>query len=99
MTTLNETLFSTIVHEYHNGGVQSSYGLDKETRLELFRYLIRSKSCNCINCLQQKGLIMKLDEYKALVLATRKANAEKAMSVLSATISPNNLKKEGSHNG
>jgi hypothetical protein len=42
---------------------------------------------------------MKLDEYKALVLATRKASQLEAMSVLSATISPNNEKKEGSHNG
>jgi len=33
---------------------------------------------------------MNLEEYKAHVLATRKANAEKAMSVLSATI----IKKE-----
>ena len=96
MTTLNETLFSTIVHDYHNGGVKSSYGLDAYTRKVLLKYLFSSKSCNCINCLQQKGLIMKLDEYKALVLATRKANAEKAMSVLSATMSPNTTKKEGS---
>lgn len=29
---------------------------------------------------------MNLDEYKAFVLAQRKASAEKAMSVLSATI-------------
>jgi hypothetical protein len=38
---------------------------------------------------------MNLDEYKAYVLATRKANAEKAMSVLSATIST--TKKEGAN--
>jgi len=37
---------------------------------------------------------MNLEEYKAYVLETRKANAEKAMSVLSATIST--TKKEGS---
>jgi hypothetical protein len=36
---------------------------------------------------------MNLDEYKAYVTAQRKASAEKAMSVLSATIS--NEKKEG----
>jgi len=36
---------------------------------------------------------MNLDEYKAYVLATRKENAAKAMSVLSAKIS--NEKKEG----
>jgi hypothetical protein len=41
---------------------------------------------------------MNLEEYKAYVLATRKENAVKAMSVLSATITTNN-KKEGSHNG
>ena len=51
MTTLNENIFSTIVHEYHNGGVQSSHGLDSYTRMELFKYLIRSKSCECINCI------------------------------------------------
>ena len=51
MTTLNETLFSTIVHEYHNGGVKSSYGLDAYTRKELLKYLFSSKGCNCINCL------------------------------------------------
>ena len=51
MTTLNETLLSTIIHDYHNGGVKSSYGLDNYTRMELFRYLIRSKGCECINCI------------------------------------------------
>ena len=51
MTTLNETLFSTIVHDYHNGGVKSSYGLDSYTRKELLAFLIRSTKCNCINCL------------------------------------------------
>ena len=51
MTTLNETLFSTIVHEYHNGGVKSSYGLDAYTRKEVLAYLIRSKGCQCINCI------------------------------------------------
>jgi hypothetical protein len=39
---------------------------------------------------QKEGHQMNLEEYKAHVLATRKANAEKAMSVLSATI----IKKE-----
>jgi hypothetical protein len=38
MTTLNETLFSTIVHDYHNGGVKSSYGLDSYTRKELLKF-------------------------------------------------------------
>jgi len=51
MTTLNETLFSTIVHDFHNGGVKSSYGLDAYTRKEILAFLIRSKGCNCINCL------------------------------------------------
>jgi len=54
MTTLNETLFSTIVHEYHNGGVKSSYGLDAYTRKELIRFLFDSKrnpQCFCIECL------------------------------------------------
>ena len=51
MTQLTETLFSTIVHEYHNGGVKSSYGLDTYTRKELLKYLFSSKGCNCINCL------------------------------------------------
>ena len=51
MTQLNETLFSTIVHEYHHGGVKSSYGLDAYTRKELLKFLFSSKSCNCINCL------------------------------------------------
>jgi hypothetical protein len=51
MTQLTETLFSTIVHDYHNGGVKSSYGLDAYTRKEVLAYLIRSKGCECINCL------------------------------------------------
>ena len=51
MTQLTEQLFSTIVHEYHNGGVSSSYGLDTYTRKEILRYLIRSKGCECVNCL------------------------------------------------
>ena len=52
MTILTETLFSTIVHDYHNGGVKSSYGLDTYTRKEVLTYLIRSKGCECINCIQ-----------------------------------------------
>ena len=55
MTQLNETLFSTIVHEYHNGGVKSSYGLDAYTRKELLKFLFSSKSCNCINCLDKES--------------------------------------------
>jgi hypothetical protein len=51
MTTLNETLFSTIVHDFHNGGVKSSYGLDAYTRKQILIYLLRSKGCNCVNCL------------------------------------------------
>jgi len=51
MTQLTEELFSTIVHEYHNGGVKSSYGLNAYTRKELLAFLIRSTQCNCINCL------------------------------------------------
>jgi hypothetical protein len=38
---------------------------------------------------------MNLEEYKAYVIAQRKASAEKAMSVLSATITTS--KKEGSN--
>ena len=52
MTQLTETLFSTIVHDFHNGGVKSSYGLDTYTRKEVLTYLIRSKGCECINCIQ-----------------------------------------------
>lgn len=55
MTTLNETLFSTIVHDYHNGGVKSSYGLDTYTRKALLKYLFSSKNCNCINCLDKEN--------------------------------------------
>jgi hypothetical protein len=55
MTTLNETLFSTIVHDYHNGGVKSSYGLDTYTRKELLKFLFFSKNCNCINCLDKES--------------------------------------------
>jgi hypothetical protein len=55
MTTLTETLFSTIVHDYHNGGVKSSYGLDAYTRKEILTYLIRSKGCQCINCLDKEN--------------------------------------------
>ena len=51
MTVLTEQLFSTIVHDFHNGGVKSSYGLDTYTRKEVLTYLIRSKGCECINCL------------------------------------------------
>jgi hypothetical protein len=51
MTQLTEQLFSTIVHDFHNGGVKSSYGLDTYTRKEVLAYLIRSKGCECINCL------------------------------------------------
>ena len=42
---------------------------------------------------------MNLQEYKAYVLATRKENALKAMSVLSATITNSTTKKEGATNG
>ena len=51
MTILTEQLFSTIVHDFHNGGVKSSYGLDTYTRKEVLRYLIRSKGCECIVCI------------------------------------------------
>lgn len=37
---------------------------------------------------------MKLDEYKALVLAQREASKAEALSVLSATIQKNNERKE-----
>jgi hypothetical protein len=50
MTNLTEELFSTIVHDYHNGGVKSSYGLNAYTRKEVLRYLISSKACYCIEC-------------------------------------------------
>lgn len=55
MTQLNETLFSTIVHEYHNGGVKSSYGLDAYTRKELLKFLFSSKACYCINCIDKES--------------------------------------------
>jgi hypothetical protein len=55
MTQLTETLFSTIVHDFHNGGVKSSYGLNAYTRKQLLTYLIRSKGCECINCLDKVG--------------------------------------------
>ncbi len=51
MTQLTEQLFSTIVHDFHNGGVKSSYGLDTYTRKEVLAYLIRSTQCNCVECL------------------------------------------------
>lgn len=50
MTQLTEQLYNTIVHEYHNGGVSSSYGLDTYTRKALLRDLLSSKSCYCIDC-------------------------------------------------
>ena len=50
MTQLTEQLYSTIVHEYHNGGVSSSYGLDAYTRKALLRDLFSSKACYCIEC-------------------------------------------------
>jgi hypothetical protein len=37
---------------------------------------------------------MNLDEFKAHILATRKASQQEAMSVLSATIKPINPTKE-----
>lgn len=58
MTTLTENLFSTIVHEYHNGGVKSSYGLDTYTRKQLLMFLFDSKrnpQCFCINCLDKES--------------------------------------------
>lgn len=36
---------------------------------------------------------MNLDEYKAYVIATRKASQQEAMSVLSATISTSQMKE------
>lgn len=50
MTQLNETLFSTIVHDFHNGGVKSSYGLSAYDRKAMVKYLISSPACYCINC-------------------------------------------------
>jgi hypothetical protein len=50
MTQLNETLLSTIVHEYHNGGVKSSHGLSAYDRKAMVKYLISSPACYCINC-------------------------------------------------
>ena len=58
MTQLTENLFSTIVHEYHNGGVKSSYGLDTYTRKQLLMFLLDSKrnpQCFCINCLDKES--------------------------------------------
>jgi len=54
MTQLNETLFSTIVHEYHTGGVKSSYGLSAYDRKALLKFLFSSKACYCINCLDKE---------------------------------------------
>ena len=54
MTQLTETLFSTIVHDFHNGGVKSSYGLDTYTRKEVLTYLLRSKACYCIECISKE---------------------------------------------
>ena len=51
MTQLTEQLYSTIVHDFHNGGVKSSYGLNAYTRKALLRSLLSSKACECINCL------------------------------------------------
>jgi hypothetical protein len=51
MTQLTEELFSTIVHDFHNGGVKSSYGLNAYTRKQLLMYLLRSKGCECIKCI------------------------------------------------
>jgi hypothetical protein len=45
---------------------------------------------------KKEGQRMNLEEYKAYVLATRKENALKAMSVLSATISTKK-EKEGAN--
>jgi hypothetical protein len=55
MTQLNETLFSTIVHDYHNGGVKSSYGLSAYDRKALLKFLFSSKACYCINCLDKES--------------------------------------------
>ncbi len=54
MTTLTEELFSTIVHDFHNGGVKSSYGLNAYTRKQILKYLLSSKACYCINCLDKE---------------------------------------------
>lgn len=50
MTILTEELYSTIVHDFYNGGVKSSYGLNAYTRKALLRDLLSSKACYCINC-------------------------------------------------
>ena len=50
MTQLTEELYSTIVHDFHNGGVKSSYGLNAYTRKALLRDLLSSKACYCIEC-------------------------------------------------
>ena len=50
MTQLTETLYSTIVHDFHNGGVKSSYGLNAYTRKAILRDLLSSKACYCIEC-------------------------------------------------
>jgi hypothetical protein len=54
MTQLTETLYSTIVHDFHNGGVKSSYGLNAYTRKALLRDLLSSKACYCINCISKE---------------------------------------------
>ena len=55
MTQLTEQLYSSIVHDFHNGGVKSSYGLNAYTRKALLRDLLISKACYCINCLCDEG--------------------------------------------
>ena len=55
MTILTEELYSTIVHDFHNGGVKSSYGLNAYTRKALLRDLLSSKACYCINCIDKEN--------------------------------------------
>ena len=60
MTTLNigktleisGALESRLIHEYNNGGIQSTYGLNAYQRKVLIGYLFRNNpKCYCVKCL------------------------------------------------
>ena len=63
MTTLNKvnigkvlaipaTLENRIIHDYNNGGCQSTYGLNAYQRNILIKYLFsQNPKCECVNCL------------------------------------------------
>jgi hypothetical protein len=55
MTQLTEQLLSTIVHDFHNGGAKSTYGLSVYNRKAMVKYLISSPACYCINCIDKES--------------------------------------------